>query len=320
VKPPGLNKTDPIFLSGHRGLLGSAFLRRLNGDGSNIIVRKRDELDLQDQAVVEAFFDEQRPKLVIMAAGLVGGIIYNRDYPADFILENLAMQLNTMKAARRTGVEKFLFFGSSCMYPKDCPQPMSEEMLLAGKPEETSMPYAIAKLAGVQTCLAINRQDKAARFLPVIPNTIYGPNDNFNPETAHVIPALIRRFHEAKISDSKSITLWGSGSPRRESIYADDLVDACMQLLEADTEQIEFPLNIGTGRDYEIREIADIIKKVVGYRGKIEWDRSKPDGSPRKLLDSSKMVESGWRPKIELDEGIKRTYDWFLKEALIEAA
>lgn len=315
-----MNKTDPIYLAGHQGLLGSAFLRRLEPDCSNLIVRKRDELDLKDQAGVESFFDEQRPKLVIMAAGLVGGIIYNRDCPADFILENLAIQLNTMKAAQRTGVERFLFFGSSCMYPKDCPQPMSEDMLLAGKPEETSMPYAIAKLAGVRMCLAFNRQYKAVRFLPVIPNTIYGPNDNFDPKTAHVIPALIRRFYNAKTDESKSITLWGSGSPRRESIYVDDLVDACMRILDADTEQFEFPLNIGTGRDYEIREIADIIKRVVGYHGRIEWDRSKPDGSPQKCLDSSKIVESGWRPKVELDEGIKKTYDWFLKKVMKEAA
>lgn len=293
--------------------MGSAFYRRLEPDCSSLIVRSRDELDLKDQAAVDSFFDEHRPKQVIMAAGLVGGIVYNRDYPADFILENLAIQINTMKAAQRTGVERYLFFGSSCMYPKDCPQPMSEEMLLAGKLEETSMPYAIAKLAGVQMCLAFNRQHKGVRFLPVIPNTIYGPNDNFDPQRSHVIPALIRRFHEAKVNDSKSIILWGSGTPRRESIYADDLVDACLRILDADTEQFEFPLNIGTGRDYEIREIADIIKKVVGYRGQIEWDRSKPDGSPQKFLDSSKMFESGWRPKIELDEGIKRTYDWFLK-------
>lgn len=269
---------------------------------------------------MDAFFDEQRPKLVIMAAGLVGGIIYNRDYPADFILENLAIQMNTMKAAQRVGVDKFFFFGSSCMYPKDCPQPMSEEMILAGKPEETSMPYAIAKLVGVQMCLAFNRQNKAVRFLPVIPNTIYGPNDNFDPQRSHVIPALIRRFHEAKINESKSIVLWGSGSPRRESIYVDDLVEACMQLLDADRGEFDYPLNIGTGRDYEIREIADIIQKVVGYRGQIEWDRSKPDGSPQKFLDSSKIFESGWRPKVELDEGIKRTYDWFLKEVMTKAA
>ena len=295
-------------------------MRRLESDSPNLIVRKRDELDLKDQSQVESFFDEQRPKLVIMAAGLVGGIVYNRDYPADFILENLAIQMNTMKAAQRTGVERFLFFGSSCMYPKDCPQPMSEDMLLAGKPEETSMPYAIAKLAGVQMCLAFNRQHKAVRFLPVIPNTIYGPNDNFDPQKSHVIPALIRRFHEAKTDESKSIALWGSGSPRRESIYVDDLVDACVQLLDADTEQFEFPLNIGTGRDYEIREIADIIKKVVGYRGRIEWDGSKPDGSPQKLLDSSKILRSGWKPKVELDEGIKKTYDWFLKKVMKEAA
>ena len=308
-----MNKTDSIYLAGHQGLLGSAFYRRLEPDCSSLIVRSRDELDLKDQAAVDSFFDEHRPKQVIMAAGLVGGIVYNRDYPADFILENLAIQINTMKAAQRTGVERYLFFGSSCMYPKDCPQPMSEEMLLAGKLEETSMPYAIAKLAGVQMCLAFNRQHKGVRFLPVIPNTIYGPNDNFDPQRSHVIPALIRRFHEAKVNDSKSIILWGSGTPRRESIYADDLVDGCLRILDADTEQFEFPLNIGTGRDYEIREIADIIKKVVGYRGQIEWDRSKPDGSPQKFLDSSKMFESGWRPKVELDEGIKRTYDWFLK-------
>lgn len=275
---------------------------------------------MRDQAGVDAFFDEQRPKLVIMAAGLVGGIIYNRDFPADFIMENLGIELNTMKAAQRTSVETFLFFGSSCMYPKECPQPMSEDMILTGKPEETSMPYAIAKLAGVQMCLAFNRQHKGARFLPLIPNTIYGPNDNFDPQKSHVIPALIRRFHEAKVNESKSIVLWGSGTPRRESIYADDLVDGCMQLLDADTEQLDFPLNIGTGRDYEIREIADIIKKVVGYRGQIEWDRSKPDGSPQKFLDSSKIFESGWRPKVELDEGIKRTYDWFLKNIMKEAA
>lgn len=315
-----MNKTDPIFLAGHQGLLGSSFLRRLEPQYSNIIVRKREDLDLKDQAGVDAFFDEHRPKIVIMAAGLVGGIIYNRDFPADFIMENLSIELNTMKAAQRTGVDKFLFFGSSCMYPKECSQPMSEDMILTGKPEETSMPYAIAKLAGVQMCLAFNRQHKSERFLPVIPNTIYGPNDNFDPQRSHVIPALIRRFHEAKVSESKSIVLWGSGKVRRESIYVDDLVDGCMRLLDEDSCKFEFPLNIGTRRDYEIREIADIIKKVVGYRGKIEWDRSKPDGSPQKFLDSSKIFESGWRPKVGLDEGIKRTYDWFLETVMIEAA
>ena len=317
-----LNKEDSICVVGHNGLVGSSFLRRLETEGYlNVITRGKTELDLTNQRDVDAFIIDEKPKYLILAAGRVGGIIQNRDYPADFIRENLSMQVNVLTSAKNSGVDKLIFFGSSCMYPKHSPQPMSEEMLFTGKPEETSIAYATAKLAGVEMCLALNRQFKETKFLPVIPNTIYGPNDNFNPASSHVIPALIRRFHEAKQNSISKVELWGTGSPRRESIYVDDVVDACMSLLSQDVANIEFPLNIGVGVDYSIKEMAQIISEIVGYKGEFVFDTSKPDGAPRKLLDSSKIVATGWNSQATgLEEGVRKTYEWFLQNGARKVA
>ena len=266
-----------------------------------------------ERAAVEAFFDHERPEVVILAAGRVGGIIENQARGADFIAENLAIQLNVFGAAQKTNVQRLVFFASSCMYPRDCVQPMPENALLSGKPEPTSLPYAISKLAGVYACLAYNQQIGDNRFLPVIPNSTYGPNDNFDPLSAHVLAALIRRFAEARRSNAPSITLWGTGTPRREFIHADDVADACVFLLDADHSVNDLPINIGTGTDCSILELAGIVAGIVGFRGHIEWDSTKPDGAPRKLLDSSRLRSLGWGgPKIGLAEGIRTTFDWFL--------
>ena len=262
------------------------------------------------------FFDEYRPEYVVLAAGRVGGIVENQTYPADFINTNLAIQLNVLQAAHRSGVKKLILFGSSCMYPRECPQPMAEDVLLSGKPEPTSLAYAIAKLAGVQMCLAYNKQYGEQRFIPVIPNSAYGPNDNFDPKAGHVLSVLIRRFHEAKITGAKNITLWGSGNPRREFIHADDIADACLWLLGQEGSDLELPINIGVGRDYSIRELAEAIARVVGYSGKIEWDTGKPDGAPRKLLDSARIQSLGWKANVDFENGLRATYDWYLEHAV----
>jgi GDP-L-fucose synthase len=313
---PFLDTSAPIFVAGHKGLIGSAVLRRLRQDGfSNILVRDRRQLDLAREEQVWEFFSRERPQVVIMAAGRVGGIMENIRYPAEFILQNLAMQVNVMRSAFAVGVQRFVFFGSSCMYPRECPQPMREDMLFQGRPEDTSLPYAIAKLAGVQTCLALNKQLGETRFLPVIPNSAYGPNDNFDLNSAHVLSALIRRFHEARVNGNDRIVLWGSGKPRREFIHADDIADACVFLLHADLTRVELPLNLGVGQDYSIHELAMLVAEVVGFRGKIAWDTRKPDGAPRKLLDSSRMRALGWRPHVNLREGLSKTYEWFVQHA-----
>ncbi|MBI3351122.1 MAG: GDP-L-fucose synthase [Nitrospirae bacterium] len=306
--------TKSIYIAGHTGLIGSALLERLGGeDDYAIITRTHSQLDLSDHVQVDRFFEKEAPEICILAAGRVGGIIANRDYPADFITENLAIQLNVFRAARHTGVKKLIFFGSSCMYPRECPQPMNEDQLLTGKPEPTSMAYAISKLAGVEMCLAYNRQYGARRFLPVIPNNVYGPRDNFDSKSSHVLPGLIRKFHEAREKGLASVTLWGTGTPRREFIYVDDVADAVSFLLEHDTDSLEFPLNMGVGYDNSIKDLAEIVCNVVGYIGQIKWDTSKPDGAPRKLLDSSRLKVLGWRPKVGLEEGIKNSYQWYLK-------
>lgn len=247
-----------------------------------------------------------------MAAGKVGGIIENRDHPASFISQNLRIQTNIMEAADEAGTQKLVFFGSSCMYPRECPQPMAENLLLTGKPEPTSMAYAIAKLAGVQSCLAYNQESGGTRFIPLIPNSAYGPNDNFDPKSGHVLSALITRFHEAKTTHAQSVTLWGSGSPRREFVHADDIADAAVFLASMETQNMSLPLNIGTGTDISIRELAELIAEVIGYEGRLEWDTTKPDGAPRKLLDSTRVKALGWSAKIPLREGIRSTYQWFL--------
>lgn len=295
-------------------MLGSAVMRRLEAEGfENLITIPRRELDLTRQRPVEAFFGQARPGVVILAAGRVGGIVENRDKPGDFIQQNLSMQLNVMTAARKHSVRRLVFFASSCMYPRDCDQPMSEAQLLSGALEPTSQAYAMAKIAGVQTCLAYNRQDNARNFIPVIPNTIYGPGDNFDPQSSHVLPALMRRFHEAKRQGASAVTLWGSGKPRREFIYVDDVVDAVMLLLQHDPEALELPINIGVGQDHAIAELAGLIAEAVGYQGEILWDTNKPDGAPQKLLDSGRLFNMGWHPQTGLAEGIAKTYDWFLQ-------
>lgn len=311
-----MRKDAGIFVAGHAGLIGSAVFRRLAREGYNrITTLPRSRLDLRDAAGVARFFEETRPEYVVLAAGRVGGIVENQTYPADFMEENIAIQLNVMKAARKVGVTKLIFFGSSCMYPRECPQPMAEDILLSARPEPTSLPYAISKLAGTYMCLAYNRQYGDKRFIPVIPNSAYGPNDNFDPKSGHVMSALMSRFHEAKANGTGAVTLWGSGSPRREFVHADDIADACLHLLQQDVSALEFPLNIGGGSDISIRELAEKIAGVVGYGGRLEWDRSKPDGAPRKLLDSTRLRSFGWEPGVSLDEGLRNTYEWYVRNA-----
>ena len=308
-----------IYVAGHAGLIGSAVMRRLERDGyQGLITRGRSQLDLKDGGRVTEFFDEVNPEYVVLAAGRVGGIVENQTFPADFMDENIAIQLNVLKAARKVGVRKLILFGSSCMYPRDCSQPMAEDALLSGKPEPTSLPYAISKLAGTYMCLAYNKQDRATRFIPVIPNSAYGPHDNFDPKSGHVLSALMARFHQAKVSGAESVTLWGSGSPRREFIHADDVADACIHLLTRDNTAFELPLNIGVGADVSIKELAELIAGVVGYNGRMEWDLTKPDGAPRKLLNSAQMQSLGWKPKVGLVDGLSSTYRWYVDNAGIE--
>ncbi len=309
-----MRKDARIFVAGHSGLIGSALLRALERGGySHPITVPRSQLDLQSAESVEKFFGDVQPEYVLLAAGRVGGIIENDTYPASFMEENLAIQINVLRAARKIDVTKLILFGSSCMYPKECSQPMAEDMLLSGNLELTSLPYAISKFAGVYMCLAYNKQYGSQRFIPVIPNTAYGPNDNFEPGSAHVLPALIARFHDAKIRGADSITLWGSGSPRREFVHSDDIASACLHLMQQDTAGVEFPLNIGVGSDISIKELAESIAEVVGYKGSINWDRTKPDGAPRKLLDKARMDATGWQAKISLDEGLRQTCKWYLE-------
>lgn len=310
-----------IYIAGHAGLIGSSVMRRLERDGYRALVtRPRNQLDLQDASQVAEFFHQVHPEYVLLAAGRVGGIVENQTFPADFMDENIAIQLNVLKAARKVGVRKLILFGSSCMYPRECPQPMAEDALLSGKLEQTSLPYAISKLAGTYMCLAYNKQDSRAQFIPIIPNSAYGPHDNFDPKSGHVLSALMARFHQAKVSGAASVTLWGSGSPRREFIHADDIADACVHLLAQDNPGTELPLNIGVGSDVSIRELAESIAEVVGYTGRLEWDRTKPDGAPRKLLDSARIQSLGWKPKVGLAEGLSSTYQWYVDNAMFEKA
>ncbi len=303
-----------IYVAGHAGLIGSALVRRLERDGfRSPITRRRSELDLQDAMAVNEFFEEVRPEYVILAAGRVGGIMENQSFPADFMDENVAIQLNALKAARKTGVRRLILFGSSCMYPRECSQPMAETALLSGNPEPTSLPYAVSKLLGTYMCLAYNKQDHDTRFIPVIPNSAYGPCDNFDPKSAHVLSALLARLHAAKLTGAESVGLWGSGSPRREFVHADDIADACVHLLAEEDLTIEFPINIGIGQDVSIKELAELIASVVGYRGELNWDSTKPDGAPRKLLDSARIRSLGWKPSIGLREGLTETYRWYVE-------
>ena len=304
---------DPIYIAGHAGLIGSAIERRLQEDGYlNLLTSKHSELELTNGLLVQEFFSRNKPKYVFLAAGKVGGIRENNKYPADFLTVNLAIQLNILKAAADSGVERLVLYGSSCMYPRETDQPMTEDVLLEGKPEPTSIAYAIAKLAGVHMCLAYNKQFGSKRFLPVIPNSTYGPNDNFSEDSGHVLSSLVARFHNAMISGADVVTVWGTGKPRREFIHADDVARASIMLMSRDLSDINFPLNIGVGEDYSILELAQSIASVVGYNGEIQFDLSKPDGAARKILDSKRLMAMGWKPEIEFIDGLKKTYEWYL--------
>lgn len=312
-----LNRSSRVYVAGHRGLIGSACVRRLRDRGfERIIVADHSRLDLTDPHAVNAFFELEKPEYVILAAGKVGGIVENKTFPADFITTNLAIQLNVLTAARKTNVKRLIFFGSSCMYPRECPQPMNEDMLLSGTPEPTSLAYAISKIAGVQMCLASNQQDGQTRFIPVIPNSAFGPHDNFDPTSGHVLSALVRKFHDAKVSGSNSVTLWGSGSPMREFVYSNDIADGCIALLENDISQLKLPVNIGTGTELSIRALATKLAETVGYTRDIVWDRTKPDGAPRKLLDSSRMRSFGWSPRVDFELALKSTYRWYVENEI----
>jgi GDP-L-fucose synthase len=303
-----------VYIAGHRGLIGSALLRALEEEGDHeVLAEPRAQLELTDAVGVRRFLERQRPDYVVLAAGRVGGILANRDYPADFITENVAIALNVIRASHEAGVRRLILFGSSCMYPREAPQPMAESLLFSGRPEETSMAYAVAKYAAVHLCLAYNQQHGGQRFVPVIPNSVYGPHDNFDPSTGHVLSALIARFHAAKAKGIEEVTLWGSGAARREFLYSDDLAQACLLLLAADLSGRELPMNVGPGVDASIRELAGAVARTVGYHGRIDWDKSKPDGAPSKLLDSGRMRHLGWRPEVPLEEGLRRTYDWYLE-------
>lgn len=306
-----LPKTTKIYVAGHQGLAGSAIMRRLKqGDYQNLVVRTHAELDLEDSSKVQRFFQDERPDLVILAAARVGGIVANNTYRADFIRSNLQIQTNVIASAHDAGVQRLLFLGSSCIYPRDCPQPIQEEFLLTGPLEPTNRPYAIAKIAGIELCNAFNHQ-YGRQYLSVMPTNLYGPFDNFNLETGHVLPALIRRFVEAKESNAPAVTIWGSGSPKREFLHVDDLADACLHLLErSDSAEL---VNIGTGRDLSVLELARLTAETTGYKGEILLDTSKPDGTPRKLLDVSRLEALGWKARIELEQGLAQTVAWFLE-------
>jgi GDP-L-fucose synthase len=303
-----------VFVAGHRGLVGSAIVRRLEREGfTRVIERTRSELDLMRQSDVERFFEEERPEYVFLAAAKVGGIHANATEPGDFIRENLLVQTNVIDAAYRAGAKKLLFLGSSCIYPKLAPQPIREDALLTGPLEPTNDAYAIAKIAGIKMVEAYRRQ-YGFRGICAQPTNLYGPGDNFDLQSSHVLPAMIRKFHEAKASGARAVTLWGSGTPRREFLHVDDLADACVHLMRAyDGAEI---VNVGCGEDVTIAELAGLVKEAVGFQGDVVWDRSKPDGTPRKLLDVSRLAELGWRrQRIPLAEGIRATYAWFLEHA-----
>jgi GDP-L-fucose synthase len=327
-----------IYIAGHRGLAGSALVRQLESRGyRNLVTRTHAELELTDRVAVRAFFEKERPEHVYLAAAKVGGIMANFELPADFVYLNLAIQNNVIEEARRAGVQRLLFLGSVCIYPRDCPQPIREEHLLTGPLEFTNRPYAIAKIAGIEMCWAYNRQ-YGTRYIAAMPNNLYGPGDNYDLQHSHVLPAFIRKFHEAKVrmeqrstspltphsSQDDKVVLWGTGTPRREMLHSDDMAEACVKLMElpdagfdrivgTDPAAPQPPLiNIGWGEDYTIRELAERVRDVVGFRGEIAWDAGKPDGTPRKLLDVSRMKALGWSPRVTLDDGLRQAYADFL--------
>jgi len=306
-----MNKRSRIYVAGHKGLVGSAILRRLQTEKYlNLIVRSHQDLDLIRQAEVEAFFRTERPEFVFLAAAKVGGILANNTSPAEFIYQNLSIEGNVIHSAYEAGVKKLLFLGSSCIYPRDCPQPMKEEHLLSGKLEPTNEPYAIAKIAGIRMCQSYNRQ-YGTKFVSVMPTNVYGPGDNFDLETSHALPALIKKFHDAKMEGNNVVTVWGSGTPRREFLHVDDLADACLFIMKHYDENEM--INIGVGKDITISELSELIKQIVEFNGEIRYDNSKPDGTPRKLLDVSRLDSLGWRSRISLREGIEKTYKWYVE-------
>lgn len=306
-----MEKDAKIYIAGHRGMVGSALYRRLQREGfQRFVFRTSAELDLRDQAAVRNFFEEEEPDYVFLAAAKVGGIQANNTYRAEFLYDNLMMESNVIDAAYRTSVRKLMFLGSSCIYPKLAPQPLREDYLLTGLLEETNEPYAIAKIAGIKLCEAY-RSQYGCNFISVMPTNLYGPNDNYDLQNSHVLPALIRKFHEAKVEGRPTVEVWGSGSPRREFLHADDLADACLFLMENYNEPTL--INIGTGEDVTIKELAELVRQTVGYEGEVVWNTAKPDGTPRKLMDVSKLHALGWRHRTKLPDGLRAVYEAFAK-------
>jgi GDP-L-fucose synthase len=308
-----MQRNSRIYVAGHRGLAGSAICRELSARGfSDILVRTHSELDLADAGAVQKFYAELKLDYVFVAAAKVGGILANDRHPAEFLYDNLQIQNNLVHGAYQAGVKKLLFLGSSCIYPKLAPQPLKEDYLLTGPLEPTNEWYAVAKIAGIKMCQAYRRQ-YGCDFISAMPTNLYGPNDNYDLQSSHVLPALIRKFHEAKTADASSVTCWGSGSPLREFLYVDDLARACVFLMEGYSQE-QF-INVGSGIEVSIRELAELVKRTIGFKGAIQWDLSKPDGTPRKLMDSSRMFALGWKPEVNLETGIRRAYEDFLKSA-----
>ncbi len=306
-----------VWVAGHRGMVGRALLRRLSREAVELLTVPREELDLTEGAAVRAWMRRHRPQVVILAAARVGGILANARRPVEFLEQNLRIELEVISASAELGVEKLLFLGSSCIYPRDCPQPIREEYLLTGPLEETNRAYALAKICGLELCRARRRQE-GRDFIACMPTNLYGPHDDFDPETGHVLPALLRRFHEAKSRGDTEVVVWGSGTPRREFLHVEDLAEACLHLLRHFSDEI--PINIGCGRDLTIRELAETIARITGYRGRIRFDPARPDGTPEKRLDISRITALGWRPQIPLEEGIRETYRWFLAHHTARAA
>lgn len=328
-----MKKDSRVYVAGHRGLVGSSIIRQLRTNGyENIITRTHAELDLTNQEEVKVFFQKEKPEFVFLCAAKVGGILSNLKYPAEFIQQNLAIQTNVIHESWRTGVNRLLFLGSSCIYPRDCPQPIHEKYLLTGPLEWTNRPYAVAKISGIEMCWSYNRQYNT-KYLAIMPTNLFGPGDNYDLETSHVMPALIRKMHEAKLGNKKSVSIWGSGKPMREFLYSDELGDAAIYLMNLPdekfnqilnkataTEEPPMPplVNIGTGKDITIKELAELVKEIVGFSGDLEWDNTKPDGTPRKLLDVTRMKTVGWEAKINLREGIKNAYLSYLESLKFE--